>query len=1166
MMKKVYLSKEPAPDPIIRLVQGDTDTQIITFRVPQFAGGVDLKDHEWSVLFHGEHGQHDVSFIGKGELHGSLIEFNWTVPSAVCKCPGRTWIMPEGILRNEDGTGTVWRSESRCIYVAPAVIAKPGEIEHVLQPYQDLIVTLLGECKELKPIVDELEERVEKLDEEVPHDILAELAGKANQAEVDRISESVETIGGALAQTQDKVEEIDGELAGKADKTELAGKADKSELDRKANVEEVAAKQDNIYDLDAIRAGAQAGSTALQTVPLANQYDIMNRTNKSVPASQVDFAVKNALTDSMRGADYTRTEQAAARMRLGAASAGDVDELNQSFTNLDNTVEDHENRIETLENEPKVPESLVGQVSENKRDISVLMGLTEGQVWGVEEHSEDGMNDAPNGSKFMSAEEIHGVSKQNSTNGYNILQNEIKSGTYFEINTIAYDDGHVSFTGTSTNTTYYKLIGYIDFVQGTDYYFNGGFDSLQGNVRLDLRRTAFDIVAVVYSGGNTAKWTATVTERLGVYVRIAQNYAVNNLIVYPMCSITNVSDYEPYTGGIPAPNPDYPQDIESVESFTVRVTGKNLLDESTIFGNADTTIKYAHIKVDNGTYVVSSSLSDRDSSNVALVFAIAGIADSGASSLVNGVFSETPRVITVTDGYITIAYRNYNEFKIKDTVHQLERGSVATAYEPYHEEVRTITPPRPLNAIGEYRDVCDVENGVWKYAINKIAIIGSMLSNTVQYGYAYVQVDDLIKAKDYKTLILSERNTVSRNNNSVRFEYGLIAGYDDYLNQFEGQNWIYIGLNAGTDFGKLKEDYNNHPDNLIYVSANPTSEDITTDDLSFLRSLSMIPTDHTITVVNQNGHDVPWLAKYLVQKQLMQDVQINGTSITENGVANIPISNGGNVGVVRGASSLGTYVSPQTGQISLVKATESEILTRNGNYCPIVPTNLDYAVRTSLTDGKNVFSDTEQAAACSTIGATPQSMVSDAYNASKAYAVGDYCIYNNVLWRCLSACTGVQPVDGANWAMVNVADALYKPWKSKKFTLAEASHVFNGDVGVPCDEMYIQAELLPMVNPVGGGCSFVDFTDRPADYSLNESPFNTGSTSSKLIFSLKYFGGVVTIGNWVKFNLRTQTNTERRALDLYKCNGGLKAARITSGTSGDPIPAGSTMTVYYHEL
>lgn len=40
--------------------------------------------------------------------------------------------------------------------------------------------------------------------------------------------------------------------------------------------------------------------------------------------------------------------------------------------------------------------------------------------------------------------------------------------------------------------------------------------------------------------------------------------------------------YEPYTGGMPSPNPDYPQEIKSIENPTVSVTGKNLFEPSTI--------------------------------------------------------------------------------------------------------------------------------------------------------------------------------------------------------------------------------------------------------------------------------------------------------------------------------------------------------------------------------------------------------------------------------------------------------------------------------------------------------------------------------------------------------------------------------------------------------
>lgn len=43
------------------------------------------------------------------------------------------------------------------------------------------------------------------------------------------------------------------------------------------------------------------------------------------------------------------------------------------------------------------------------------------------------------------------------------------------------------------------------------------------------------------------------------------------------------TSYEPYTGGIPSPSPDYPQEIKSVVNPTVKVCGKNLLQPNIKF-------------------------------------------------------------------------------------------------------------------------------------------------------------------------------------------------------------------------------------------------------------------------------------------------------------------------------------------------------------------------------------------------------------------------------------------------------------------------------------------------------------------------------------------------------------------------------------------------------
>ena len=51
------------------------------------------------------------------------------------------------------------------------------------------------------------------------------------------------------------------------------------------------------------------------------------------------------------------------------------------------------------------------------------------------------------------------------------------------------------------------------------------------------------------------------------------------------------TDYEPYCGGIPSPNPDYPQEIKSVENAKITACGKNLLPNSSKFKSVDGWIK-----------------------------------------------------------------------------------------------------------------------------------------------------------------------------------------------------------------------------------------------------------------------------------------------------------------------------------------------------------------------------------------------------------------------------------------------------------------------------------------------------------------------------------------------------------------------------------------------
>ena len=52
------------------------------------------------------------------------------------------------------------------------------------------------------------------------------------------------------------------------------------------------------------------------------------------------------------------------------------------------------------------------------------------------------------------------------------------------------------------------------------------------------------------------------------------------------------------------------------------------------------------------------------------------------------------------------------------------------------------------------------------------------------------------------------------------------------------------------------------------------------------------------------------------------------------------------------------------------------------------------------------------------------SIISDAYDELKTYVAGEYCIYNNLLWKCLVQNNGQTPTEGTYWTKVTVANEI----------------------------------------------------------------------------------------------------------------------------------------------
>ena len=74
------------------------------------------------------------------------------------------------------------------------------------------------------------------------------------------------------------------------------------------------------------------------------------------------------------------------------------------------------------------------------------------------------------------------------------------------------------------------------------------------------------------------------------------------------------------------------------------------------------------------------------------------------------------------------------------------------------------------------------------------------------------------------------------------------------------------------------------------------------------------------------------------------------------------------VGLVKGGGNCGTSIHSATGTIRVIKATNTEIDSKSGEYKPIVPSNLDYAVIASLSSNKLSMTDAQKQQARSFLG------------------------------------------------------------------------------------------------------------------------------------------------------------------------------------------------------
>lgn len=194
----------------------------------------------------------------------------------------------------------------------------------------------------------------------------------------------------------------------------------------------------------------------------------------------------------------------------------------------------------------------------------------------------------------------------------------------------------------------------------------------------------------IYLSGSSSYWntgeahTVTQAELNGGVVVYGGYQETSSLKI--MITTTADTNWEKFVGGVPAPNPDYPQAVQTVTGENVvRITGKNLFDKATAtqnyrlgsdglpFGDNEYYLSdYIYAKPNTAYYV--SGVSGLPASSAVCFY------DSDKSFISRRIWNDWYSFTTPANtAYIRFTTQKTNDINGV----QLELGSTATAYEPY---------------------------------------------------------------------------------------------------------------------------------------------------------------------------------------------------------------------------------------------------------------------------------------------------------------------------------------------------------------------------------------------------------------------------------------------------------------------------------------------------
>lgn len=458
------------------------------------------------------------------------------------------------------------------------------------------------------------------------------------------------------------------------------------------------------------------------------------------------------------------------------------------------------------------------EIYSNSIELPLLTAGTGGEVWNdATQQTLSGLGnyftiDGTSISASMNKLEVRGDAFQQTYTGKNLSPYPYADGNSKVTRGITFtvaSDGSVTLNGTNDNagnSAYYICYGaspLLQFEAGT-YYFVPPSNTSVGYVMYD-GTSYYDFS----SSNNYSQTFSSVKNIRDIYIQVRRGDTTvfNNLKIYPMLTTSpspTESDYEPYTGSTPsqlspAPNPDYPQDIQVVTGEqTVTVTGKNKINGSyseisqTARGTAEASgngfkitstsssgAVYVTVPIPNITPLLGQTVTVSYSSSGSGVRTGFFYLNSNEAATGNISYTQTTTLPSSlgNNAGIGVVFYTSNDGSATYNDIQLEIGSTATTYEPYQSQAYKI----------------NLGKNIWNSSmeVGGISVTGTSLNNNKR-----VRSTTKVAVRPGTTYTLS---AIPRDNGKViNVAIQGWASDDTFISQITGADWQTLPLTFTT--------------------------------------------------------------------------------------------------------------------------------------------------------------------------------------------------------------------------------------------------------------------------------------------------------------------------------------------------------------------------------